>query len=383
MKTIKNFGSTIVKLRKAAGITQERLAEQLGVSVSAVSQWENGRTMPDICTIPILCRILNVSSDELLDINREQDETEIRKIDVEAKHMMQQARYAEAEELLTEALVRFPDSYDLMTTMMTLCHCMATSDHRPEGRESGNAQAENASAKEKYLHECIDLAQRIINGCRDSSSVDHARLMLCYSYSLLGETEHAIAIAQDMPGMMVSREALLSAFSKDRDRYKSRQSELILHVESLCTMLDCNVRFEDGSFAYTPAERAALAQKVIDLLHVLFEDGDFGLFHDALMLAHYHLAHFAAYDEKDCEKTLMHLEEAAKHGEAFLKNEKKRTHTSLFLRGQEYGGFRIKGQNKPTAFLLEVMKEDCFDLVRKDPRFTGLEKRLRKTTGML
>ena len=67
---------------------------------------------------------------------------------------------------------------------------------------------------------------------------------------------------------------------------------------------------------------------------------------------------------------------------SYLKNEKKRTHTSLFLRGQEYGGIRIKGQNKPTAFLLEIMKDDCFDFVRKDSRFTDLEKRLRKTTGM-
>ena len=382
MKTIKNLGSTIAKLRKAAGITQERLADQLGVSVSAVSQWENGRTMPDLCTIPILCHILKVSSDELLEINREQDDAEIKRIDVEAKHLMQRAHYAEAEELLTNALVRFPGSYDLMTTMMTLCHCVPTSNPQMADQESGKEHSANASVNEKYLHKCIDLAQTIINECRDSSSVDYARLMLCYSYSLLGEAEKAIAIAQDMPGMTVSREALLSTFGRDRDRYKSIQSEMVLHVKSLCTMLDCNVRFEDGSFAYTRAERAALAQKVIDLLHVLFEDGDFGLFHDTLILAHYHIAHFTACDEKDCEKTLTHLEEAANHGEAFLKNEKKKTHTSLFLRGQEYGGIRIKGQNKPTAFLLEIMKDDCFDFVRKDSRFTDLEKRLRKTTGM-
>ncbi len=42
MKTINNLGNNIVKLRKVAGITQERLAEQVGVSVSAISQWESG-----------------------------------------------------------------------------------------------------------------------------------------------------------------------------------------------------------------------------------------------------------------------------------------------------------------------------------------------------
>lgn len=71
MENLKNLGNNIAKLRKKAGITQERLAEQTGVSVSAVSQWEGGKTMPDICTIPTLCHVLNVSSDELLEINRE------------------------------------------------------------------------------------------------------------------------------------------------------------------------------------------------------------------------------------------------------------------------------------------------------------------------
>ena len=377
MNSIKNLGGNIVKLRKAAGITQERLAEQIGISVSAVSQWESGRTMPDICTIPILCHVLNVSSDELLDINREKDDAEIKRMDDEANHLMQRAHYAEAEELLTEALGRFPGSYGLMTTMMVLCYNMAMSNHHVGVQES-----ENASIGEKYLHKCIDLAQKIINGCRDSSNVNDARQMLCYSYSFLGETEKAIAIARDMPSMTVSREALLSLVSKDHDRYQCRQSEMVLHIQLLCIMLDCNVKYENGSFAYTQAEEAALAQKVIDLLHVLFEDGDFGFFHHVLMRAHYHIARIAARNEKDCEKTLTHLEEAATHGEAFLKNEEGRTHTSLFLRGREYGGFSTNVQNNATACLLEIMKEDCFDFVRKDPKFIGLEKRLQKTAGM-
>lgn len=378
MKTIKNFGSNIVKLRKAAGITQERLAEQIGVSVSAVSQWESGRTMPDICTIPILCHVLNVSSDELLEINRERDDAEIKRMNDEARRLMQRACYAEAEELLTEALGRFPGSYDLMTTMMSLSFNMAMAmlnDRRGAG-ESEKEQSE----REEYLHKCIDLAQKIVSGCRDSLSVSDARQLLCYSYSFLGESEKAIAIARDMPSMMVSREALLSHASKDHDKYQCRQSEMFLLVQKLCTMLDtCNVKFEDGSFAYTKTEEATLARKVIDLLHVLFEDGDFGFFHDALMSAHCHLARIAALYEKDCEKALTHLEEAATHGEAFLKNEEGRTHTSLFLRGREYGGFSTNVKFNSTAILLEIMKEDKFDLVRKDPKFIDLEKRLRKT----
>lgn len=386
MKTINNLGNNIVKLRKVADITQERLAEQVGVSVSAISQWESGRTMPDICTIPILCHVLNVSSDELLEINREKDDAEIKRMDDEANRLMQRAHYSEAEGLLTEALGRFPGSYELMSTMMYLCYNIGTANHCKGAQESKeeddqHCETQDESYRKKYLQKCIELAQKILSGCRDSLIVNGARQMLCYSYDILGETEKAIAIAREMPSMVVSRETMLSIVGKGHDRYESRQREMLLHVQMLCNMLDCNVKFEDGSFAYTREEEAALAQKVIDLLHILFEDGDFLFFQHALMCAHYHVASIAARYEKDCEKTLFHLKEAADHGEAFLKNVEGKTYTSLFLRGREYNGFSVNDKNNATAWLLEFLKENCFDFVRQDPRFIALENRLQKTAG--
>ena len=70
MGALDNLGKNIAACRKKAGITQEQLAEQLCVSVSAVSQWETGKTFPDLSAIPVLCRVLGVTSDELLDIDR-------------------------------------------------------------------------------------------------------------------------------------------------------------------------------------------------------------------------------------------------------------------------------------------------------------------------
>ena len=45
------IGSIIKKQRQARDLTQEQLAEYLNVSVSAVSQWESGKNVPDISTI--------------------------------------------------------------------------------------------------------------------------------------------------------------------------------------------------------------------------------------------------------------------------------------------------------------------------------------------
>lgn len=60
------IGNRIAKFRKAKGMTQEDLANQLGVSSQAVSKWENDASCPDISLLPHLCKVLGVTTDELL-----------------------------------------------------------------------------------------------------------------------------------------------------------------------------------------------------------------------------------------------------------------------------------------------------------------------------
>lgn len=60
------FEEKIVELRKQRGLSQEELAEQLGVSRQAVSRWELGSTMPDIPNLLQLCELFGVSADYLV-----------------------------------------------------------------------------------------------------------------------------------------------------------------------------------------------------------------------------------------------------------------------------------------------------------------------------
>ncbi len=62
----KTIGAFISVLRKANGMTQRELAEQLNVSDKAVSRWERDEAMPDLTLIPVLADIFGVTADELL-----------------------------------------------------------------------------------------------------------------------------------------------------------------------------------------------------------------------------------------------------------------------------------------------------------------------------
>lgn len=72
-----DLGNKIFFLRKNKGVTQEQLAQALGVSNQAVSKWESGQCFPDIQLLPDIVRFFNVSSDELLGIETQDGNDDI------------------------------------------------------------------------------------------------------------------------------------------------------------------------------------------------------------------------------------------------------------------------------------------------------------------
>lgn len=60
------LGRQIAALRKDRGLTQQGLAEKMGVTDKAVSKWERDLSCPDVASIPRLAEVLGVSVDELM-----------------------------------------------------------------------------------------------------------------------------------------------------------------------------------------------------------------------------------------------------------------------------------------------------------------------------
>jgi len=64
-------GAYIMILRKARKFTQQALAEKLGVSHQAVSNWERGTSMPDIAILPELAALLGTTTDNILSADKD------------------------------------------------------------------------------------------------------------------------------------------------------------------------------------------------------------------------------------------------------------------------------------------------------------------------
>ena len=71
------IGQKIMQLRNNADISQEQLAEMLGVSRQSISKWEMDQALPQIDKVLQLCELFNVSADELLGIDIVKQDEEI------------------------------------------------------------------------------------------------------------------------------------------------------------------------------------------------------------------------------------------------------------------------------------------------------------------
>lgn len=74
------IGKFLASLRKENNLTQEDIAEKLNVNVKSVSRWENGRNLPDSSIMKEICKIYNVSINELFNGEKVKKSNKVRQI---------------------------------------------------------------------------------------------------------------------------------------------------------------------------------------------------------------------------------------------------------------------------------------------------------------
>lgn len=166
------LGNQIRQLRLRRGITQEALAEKLGVSAQAVSKWERGTAAPDIGLLPELSACFGVSIDSLFSLS---DETRMERI----QNMLWDERnlnpgdVAAAREFLLEKARREPGNGRPHELLADLENHLAL-EHRRLAEEA----AKEALARDPSLRGAFsELVQAMQGACPDWNARNHNRLI--------------------------------------------------------------------------------------------------------------------------------------------------------------------------------------------------------------
>lgn len=175
------FGENLKQLRQQNNLTQEAFANILGVSFQAISKWENNKTYPDITLLPKIAICLGVSVDELLGVNRLENEQKIKNY-LSVYETMHGKKIPELLAEFQKAVKEFPNDYRILVRYMELL--LEEKDEpfipNPDYVKISDSEAEKSNnpykhglmknpCYEKISQELLSIYDRIQNHCTDDS----------------------------------------------------------------------------------------------------------------------------------------------------------------------------------------------------------------------
>lgn len=218
------LGNNIKRYRKERKITQDQLAQVLGVSDQAVSRWENGMTYPDIELLPTIALYFGVSMDDLMGMEAFKDESEIEEILKKRQELKNRGEVQKSCELMRKAAKRYPKNYELLSKLVyDLLFASNTGDEE---------------ITRNNLHEAESLIDRILAECPDEKlcrAMIGQKVWLLY---MLDRTDEAVALAENsLPSMDDCREIFMKTIlSGEKKREFCRKYLLDLYFEMWLTI---------------------------------------------------------------------------------------------------------------------------------------------------
>lgn len=176
----------IQEKRRELGLTQEQLAQYLGVSTPAVSKWEKGVTCPDIAILPSLARLLKIDLNTLFCFREELTQQELNDFCNLLKSTAEEYGIAAAFDRAEEMMRSYPNSESLMLNVTLLLDGMLQLSDVPDSERTGLFA--KTGAWYRHLSESSEPATR-----------NFADYMLVNRYIDRGDLEQAQGVLDTMP----------------------------------------------------------------------------------------------------------------------------------------------------------------------------------------
>ena len=177
--------ANLKKYRIAKDLTQEEVAEFLGITAQSVSKWERGESYPDITFLPALANIFETSVDLLIGMDAVRAEETRYNIHKTAVEYQKNGEYDKAEKTYREALLIYPNMPGMIPGL------------------AGTLAPKGDTA------EAIELIERGLPLSANEKQKATLRAALCFLYLKAGREDKAGRLASELPHTRESREVIL------------------------------------------------------------------------------------------------------------------------------------------------------------------------------
>lgn len=255
------LGENLKKLRNEKDMTQEALAAFLGVSFQAISKWERGENFPDIETLINIAHFFNISVDDLLGVNRAENEERLEALIKEYDNYLGDTQ--RKNELIMKMINDYPNDFRVQLRYMTyLFHFKCTEN----------------------ILKINSIYNNIMQNCTNDRIRMSAKRHLAMFYKTLSHYENSgityedvVKIIEEMPAMKDSKEYVYS-YIYPYDRPDSMDYSRNSIEEELCCLyhgLYHYILF--GNVFGLPTELVIETnEKLLDIANFFYDDGNYG-----------------------------------------------------------------------------------------------------------
>ena len=192
-----NLGNNLKVLRKSKNITQEELAEYIGVSPQTISKWENNNNMPDLSMLPILADFYRISIDELLQYDSFVQKEKMKNLSNHIHELQQAGKTEAAYEELKEQLGEWKLSAGINHLFASIAYQLSK---EKQGEE-----------KSSLLYEAIASCEKVVSlDQSETGRTAQAKMTICNCLYGLGRFKEAEKLAASLPSVFSSREIVLA-----------------------------------------------------------------------------------------------------------------------------------------------------------------------------
>lgn len=232
----------IIKLkRKELNLTQEQVAEYLGVTTPAVNKWEKGNSYPDITLLPPLARLLRVDLNTLLSFNDELNDYEIGKFTNDLATIVETKGYDCAFKIAMDKIYDYPNCYKLIYSVSSFLQ--------------GALSLYCVNDKDKYENEIEKLFIRVSN-CDDLELANNVNSLLISKYIQRKDYDSAQMLIDKLPNVSINKKQLQANLYISQDKLKDAceilEKEILFMANSIQSSLLnlINIALKQNKFDY-------------------------------------------------------------------------------------------------------------------------------------
>lgn len=320
-----DLGKRIRELRQRNRITQETLAEALGVTSQAVSRWEASGSYPDMEIIPAIANYFGVSIDELFGYSSDREE-KIKLILAEADRVFKNQGFTyyqgsmseEIEECIEQLRVaadEFPNEPRILLLLAQMLHSWSLNEQglvMNYDKESGIACYDTEyHSQNAFWQEALTTYERLLKSNPTPNDREMAICQMVPLYCRMGKYKEARALAEGQESIIISKEMLMPMATAGEEMMKYQGERIMALLGNLRLSISDAMAMKEG--LSTSAYKKKIFLALLNVYETLFEDGRCGAYHQSVGNMYMHLANYESHIERNFEQALEYFDKGFDH----------------------------------------------------------------------